>query len=146
MSSKVLVLKKPVLQQFFLAAFLFPLFGCATLVGSNTQPIAVTTVCEGRILPNSVCKLTNDKGKWSMTTPGQTQINKSYGDLLVQCQQQESRGSATFISKSNGGAWGNILAGGVIGYAFDAEGGAGFDYPSAVTVVLYPSCPQGEPK
>lgn len=79
-----------------------------------------------------------------MTTPGQAQISKSYGDLQVQCQQQESAGSATFISKSNGGAWGNILAGGVIGYAFDAGGGAGFDYPSAVTVVLNPPCSKRE--
>ena len=125
-------------------ALLSPIFGCATIIGSNTQPIAVTTVCEGQIQSNIVCKLTNDKGQWAMTTPGQVQISKSYGDLEVQCQHQESTGSATFISKSNGGAWGNILAGGVIGYAFDAGGGAGFDYPSAVTVVLNPPCSKRE--
>lgn len=81
-----------------------------------------------------------------MTTPSQTQISKSYGDLQVQCQNQGSTGNASFISKSNGGAWGNLLLGGGIGYAFDAGGGAGFDYPSAVTVVLNPPCPKGEPK
>ncbi len=122
------------------------LAGCASIVGSTTQPISVTTVCEGRILPNSTCSLINDKGQWAMTTPGQVVIRKSYENLQVQCQNENSAGSATFVSKSNGGAWGNILAGGVIGYAFDAGGGAGFDYPAAVTVVLNPSCPQGEPK
>lgn len=129
------------------AYFLFQLFGCATIVGSNIQPVAVTTVCEGQIVTNSACMLSNDKGKWSLTTPGQVTISKSYGDLQVQCQREDSTGSASFISKSNGGAWGNILAGGVIGYAFDAGGGAGFDYPSAVTVVLNPPCSKkGEPK
>lgn len=127
-------------------AMIMQLAGCASIAGSSIQPVAVTTVCEGRILANSTCTLINDKGQWSMTTPGQVQIHKSYENLQVQCQNEKSAGSATFISKSNGGAWGNILAGGVIGYAFDAGGGAGFDYPSAVTVVLDPPCPQGEPK
>lgn len=134
------------LQQTLLVVFFSQLFGCATITGSDTQPIAVTTVCEGQISLASTCVLSNDKGKWSMTTPGQTQINKSYGDLQVQCQNQGSTGNASFISKSNGGAWGNLLLGGGIGYAFDAGGGAGFDYPSVVTVVLNPPCPKGEAK
>lgn len=146
MSARGLIVSSPTAQLTLLFAFLTQLFGCASIVGSNTQTIQVTTVCEGRILPNSACTLSNDKGKWALTTPGQALINKSYGDLLVQCQQEESTGSASFISKSNGGAWGNILAGGVIGYAFDAGGGAGFDYPSAVTVVLNPPCSKGESK
>lgn len=122
------------------------LSGCASIVGSTTQPIAVTTVCEGRIVSNSACTLSNDKGQWSIVTPGQTVIQKSYNELQLLCQNEKSMGSATFISKNNGGAWGNILAGGVIGYAVDAGNGAGFDYPQAVTVVLNPPCPQGDTK
>jgi phosphoketolase len=45
-------------------------------------------------------------------------------------------GIAYFRSKSNGGIWGNILAGGVIGYAIDASNGAGFDYPPLLTVEM----------
>ena len=115
-------------------------------MGSTTQPIAVTTVCEGRIVANSLCTLSNDKGQWPLTTPGQAVIHKSYNELQVQCQNEKSAGSATFISKNNGGAWGNILAGGVIGFAVDAGGGAGFDYPQTVAVVLQPPCPQGDNK
>jgi hypothetical protein len=131
------------------ALFLVPpmlLGGCASIVGSAAQPVEVTAVCEGRVLANSHCTLTNDKGRWSVTTPGHTLIHKSYENLLVQCQNDKNTGHATFVSKNNGGAWGNILAGGLIGYAVDAGGGAGFDYPQAVTVVLNPPCPQGEQK
>lgn len=120
--------------------------GCASLIGSTSQPVAVTTVCEGRITSGSTCTLSNDKGQWSMTAPGQVQIHKSYENLQIACQNQTSSGTATFISKNNGGAWGNFIFGGVIGYAVDAGGGAGFDYPPAVTIVLNPPCPQGDNK
>lgn len=135
------------MQRYFpLSLLVFGLSGCASIVGSTTQSVDVTTVCEGRITPQSQCTLTNDKGRWAMTTPGQALIQKSYENLAVECRNQESVGSATFVSKNNAGAWGNILFGGVIGFAVDAGGGAGFDYPPAVTVVLNPPCPQGEIK
>jgi phosphoketolase len=68
-------------------------------------------------------------------------IQKSGGDLAVSCKKQESAGGGTFVSKANGGIWGNILAGGIIGYAIDASSGAGFDYPPNLTVIMNPPCP-----
>ena len=127
----------------FSLLLIIPLYGCASIVGSSTQPISVTTVCEGKIITNIACSLANDKGQWTLTTPGSAQVHKSYENLNITCKKEASEGSAAFISKSNTGAWGNILLGGVIGYAVDSGGGAGFDYPSAVTIVLNPSCPQG---
>ena len=38
--------------------------------------------------------------------------------------------------KANGSVWGNILAGGGVGYAVDRNTGAGFDYPTVITVSL----------
>ena len=119
------------------------LFGCASITSSNTQPIAVTTVCEGKIITNIPCALVNDKGQWTLTTPGSAQIHKSYEDLAISCKKDSSAGNAIFRSKNNTGAWGNILLGGVVGYAIDSGSGAGFDYRSDVTVVLNPPCPQG---
>jgi hypothetical protein len=43
-------------------------------------------------------------------------VQKSYGDLAVTCRKGESSGTASFVSKPNGGAWGNVIAGGLIGY------------------------------
>jgi hypothetical protein len=123
------------------AVLLAVLGGCASVVSGTTQPVAVTTVCEGEIVPASACTLRNDKGSWEAITPKSVQIQKSYGDLSVACRKGQSTGTATFVSKPNSGAWGNLLAGGVIGYAVDSANGAGFVYPEEVAVVLSSPCP-----
>ncbi len=120
---------------------LFLTVGCASVTGSKTQTVSVTTVCEGAIVPGVACHLKNDKGQWLLKTPEPALIQKSYGNLSVVCTAGESSGSADFVSKSNGATWGNILAGGLIGYAVDSSSGAGFDYPGEVTVVLASPCP-----
>ena len=122
-------------------AALAGLGGCASVTGSQTQPVAVTTVCEGRIVHDAACTLLNDKGQWALKTPGAVVIQKSYGDLAVTCRAGASSGTASFVSKSNGGVWGNMLLGGLIGYAVDSHSGAGFEYPTEVPVVMQPPCP-----
>lgn len=122
-------------------ALTFILGGCASITSGTTQRIAVTAVCEGDIVPAASCTLSNDKGSWEITTPESTLIRKSYGELAVACSKAQSTGSAKFVSKNNNGAWGNILAGGLIGYAVDSGNGAGFNYPEEVAVVLGSPCP-----
>ena len=82
------------------------------------------------------CTLTNDAGKWFVTTPGTVTVQKSTGDMAVECKKDSLSGTETVVSKSNGGVWGNILAGGPIGYVVDRNTGAGFDYPNSITVAL----------
>ena len=122
-------------------ALSFVLGGCASITSGTTQRIAVTAVCEGEIVPAVSCTLSNDKGSWQLTTPESTLIRKSYGELAVACGKAQSTGSAKFVSKNNNGAWGNVLAGGLIGYAIDSGNGAGFNYPEEVAVVLGSPCP-----
>ncbi len=124
---------------------LLGLTGCASVVSGKTQPVAVTTVCEGQIVHGVACELLNDKGRWDLKTPGAVLIQKSYGDLAITCRSGASSGTAHFVSKSNGGGWGNLLLGGLIGYAVDSSSGAGFEYPTEVPVVLNPPCPALEP-
>jgi hypothetical protein len=119
----------------------FFLFGCASVTGSKNQPISVTTVCGGEQVDGASCTLMNDKGTWFVKTPGSVMIQKSYGDLAIDCKKEKSAASGKFQSKSNGGVWGNIIAGGIIGYAVDAGSGAGFDYPPTMTVTLSEPCP-----
>lgn len=118
------------------------LSACASITGKQTQPVAVTAVCGGALVRHAGCTLSNDKGSWTLEAPGSVILSKSYGDLAVTCRKEGSSGTAIFQSKNNGGVWGNILAGGVIGYAVDANSGTGFDYPSTLTVVMHPPCPQ----
>lgn len=125
--------------------------GCASVAGTSTQPIAVDTVCEGALVREVDCTLSNDKGRWTLRAPGTAQVSKSYGDLAVECRRDQAVGTLVLQSKNNGAVWGNVLAGGLIGYAVDSKSGAGFDYPSKVTVVLAPPCPgnaitKGEPE
>lgn len=123
-------------------AVLAGLTGCASVTSGTTQAVTVTAVCEGAIVNAASCILANDKGRWDVVTPGPIVIQKSHGDLTLACRKGESTGTATFVSKANSGAWGNIIAGGLIGYAIDSGSGAAFNYPSELPVVLAAPCPQ----
>ena len=121
-----------------MACLFSTLTGCASITGSKNQPVSVSAVCDGQPVVEASCTLMNDKGSWYVKTPGSVMIQKAYGDLAVDCKKGEAVASTKFKSSSNGGVWGNILAGGIIGYAVDASSGAGFDYPSTMTVTLPP--------
>lgn len=115
--------------------------GCASITGTSVQPVSVTAVCDGsRVVKDALCTLTNDKGQWFVTSPGSTMIQKSFGDLAITCKKSDSTGVVVVKSSSNSNVWGNVLAGGVIGYAVDASSGAGFNYPNMLVVNMPPPC------
>ena len=114
-----------------------PIFvGCASITGSKLQPVSVQTVIDGKEIAGAGCSLTNDAGKWFVSTPGSVTVQKSTGDMTVDCVKDELRGRETLVSKAQGMLWGNIIAGGGIGYIVDRNTGAGFDYPNSITVFL----------
>jgi len=118
-----------------ISALAISIFGCASITGSKNQPISVTTTFEGKPIIGAACTLVNDKGTWYVTTPGSVVILKAYGDLSATCKKEETHaGAATFQSANEGSVWGNVLAGGFIGYAVDANTGAGFSYPPTLNV------------
>jgi len=117
-------------------ATLLVLTGCASVSGSKLQPLSIQTIQDGKEVSGVGCTLTNDAGKWFVTTPGSVTVQKSTGDMAVDCTKDELKGRENLVSKSNGSVWGNILLGGGIGYIVDRNTGAGFDYPNSVTVVL----------
>lgn len=110
--------------------------GCASITGSRNQPVSVTCTSEGKLVNGANCNLMNDKGQWFVTTPGTVMIQKAYGDLAITCKKDDFTGAATFKSASEGAVWGNVIAGGLIGYAVDASSGAGFSYPQSMNVNL----------
>jgi hypothetical protein len=69
-------------------------------------------------------------------SPGSVFINKSYGDISINCKNKNSVGSKTFESSHEGIVWGNILFGGLIGWAIDAGTGSGFSYPQRMHVEM----------
>ena len=115
--------------------------GCASITSGKIQPLSVQSKCDGKDILGAACTLTNSKGQWFVQTPGSVTVNKAYGDLVVDCKKEGlNSAGGTFRSSANGGVWGNIIAGGVIGYAVDAGTGAGFDYPTQMTVSFNPPC------
>jgi hypothetical protein len=125
---------------FISTIYLFLFTGCASVTSGKHQTITVNTTCEGEPLTEASCTLLNDKGSWLVKTPGSVVIQKAYGDLAIDCKKGESKSSEKFQSKSNTGVWGNLLVGGVIGYAVDASSGSGFDYPSNMVVKMNAPC------
>lgn len=111
--------------------------GCASITGSKNQPVSVTATHNGKPIEGADCVLTNDKGTWYVKSPGSTVIQKSGADLVITCNKDGMpAGSAAAKSSANGGVWGNILFGGIIGYAIDASTGAAFDYPTSMGVQM----------
>ena len=111
--------------------------GCASIAGEKTQPITVHTIQNDQEVGGYGCTLTNDAGSWFVTTPASVTVHKSTGDMAVDCKKDEIVGHETLVSKSNGAVWGNIIAGGGIGYLVDRSTGAGFNYPDTVNIVLH---------
>jgi len=127
------------MNKFFLTSLSSLLFvGCASITGSKNQPLSVTTTYDSKPITGASCELNNDKGKWFVTTPGSVIILKSYEDLTVMCKKEDTKHSGvnTFKSANEGSVWGNVLAGGLIGYAVDASSGAGFSYEPVLNVEM----------
>lgn len=109
----------------------FALCSCASVLSGHTQYIKIDTN-----VPGAKCVLKNDKGEWSVKTPGTVQINKSYYDMNVSCAKGNIQGSTKLVSKTNAAGYANVLFGGPIGAGIDEETGAAFDYPTDVKVYL----------
>ena len=110
--------------------------GCASIAGEKTQPISVRTIQNDKEVAGYGCTLANDAGSWFVTSPGSITVHKSTGDMTVDCKKEDVVGHERLVSKANGAVWGNIIAGGGIGYLVDRSTGAGFNYPDTVNIVL----------
>lgn len=112
------------------------LSGCASVTGTRNQPVSVRSSCGAAPIAGAACKLSNDKGEWHVaSTPGSVTIQKAFGDVAVECEKTGfGRGARIYQSAANASIYGNILVGGLIGYAIDAGSGSGFDYPQLMSV------------
>ena len=119
----------------FLCMFfaLIILSSCATTMSGSGQNITVTSNVQG-----ATCTLSNDKGTWTITTPGSAVITSSRVNLALNCSKAGyNNGVASLPSKHKDSAtWGNVILGGGIGYIIDRRSGAAFIYPQQVTVNL----------
>lgn len=117
---------------------LLALTGCASLSGEKSQPVTVQTRHENEVVEGIGCTLHNDAGTWFLTSPASVTIHKSAGELVVDCKSDRIVGNATVGSKVNSAYLSNFLILFGIGYIIDRLTGAGFDYPTSITVMLNP--------
>ena len=112
--------------------------GCASITGTNSQSVSVQTREQsGKEVIAASCELTNNKGKWFVTTPGSLTIQRSNDDMQVLCNKPGSEpGRASVVSATKGSMFGNIIFGGGIGAVIDHNTGAAYEYPNFVQVVM----------
>jgi hypothetical protein len=111
--------------------------GCASLSESTQQNLMVQTVLDHREIAGVGCVLYNDVGKWFVTTPARVTVRKSASPLRVDCQKDGGGWAYEKIeSKADGNLWGNLVLTAGLGYFIDKDTGAGYDYPSTLTVVM----------
>jgi hypothetical protein len=111
--------------------------GCASIVNGQNESVSVEARGDSGPVAGATCSLSNDKGKWFVTTPGSTTVHRSANDMEVRCEKSPlDPGVAMVKSNVKGMAFGNILFGGFIGAGVDMATGAAYDYPTLISVVM----------
>ena len=112
--------------------------GCASITGTTLQNFSIQTVDkDAKEVKGAACELTNSKGKWFLSTPGSTTINRSNDNLTVVCQKDGTEpGRASVVSATKGSMFGNIIFGGGIGAIVDHNNGSAYEYPAFVQVMM----------
>ena len=112
--------------------------GCATLSEPDQQVVLVQTIQGNREVAGIGCVLTNDAGRWFVTSPGRVAVRKSAGKLWVDCKRSgHGVGQDVVDSRASAGALiGNVVLTAGLGYLVDKRTGAGFDYPDTLTVLM----------
>ena len=122
----------------YFTLILFPLIlsGCASTMSGNSQPVTISSNVNG-----ARCTLTNEKGSWSLQTPGSAVVTNSRENLSVRCEKNGYESAVVSVpSKHKDSAtWGNVVLGGGIGYIWDRKTGAAFIYPSTINMTLVKS-------
>ena len=121
-------------------ALLALLAGCASMTGSTEQNVLVQTVLDHREIAGVGCVLYNDMGKWFVTTPARVTLRKSAGPLRIDCEKSGKGWAYEKVdSKADANIWGNLVLTAGVGLYVDRNTGAGYDYPSILTVVMRPA-------
>lgn len=112
--------------------------GCASITGTENQSISVQTREQtGREISGAACELSNEKGKWFVTTPGSVIIHRSNDDMQVVCNKVGlDSGRASVTSATKGSMFGNLVFGGGVGAIIDHNKGTAYEYPNLIQIVM----------
>ena len=112
--------------------------GCATITKDANQSVQIETYSkDNQPVTGVTCVAQNDRGQWSVTTPGAVSVHRSGENLLINCEKEGiDLGHGTVISRANGSMFGNILFGGGVGAIIDHNKGTAYTYPAWLRIVM----------
>jgi hypothetical protein len=120
-----------------LFAAILPCAACSSIIEGTSQQIAVSTNPVGA---NCTFMRQGQPIGTVANTPGSVLIKKTKYDITVECEKA-GFAKSTYLNHSGaaGATFGNIIAGGGIGWAVDSASGADNKYDSVVNVTLIPA-------
>jgi len=110
--------------------------GCATITKGSSQPVTLHTDPDG-----AACDITREQKTVASVgaTPGQVTVDRGWGAIDISCRKPGFQPTEARVdSEVQGWTFGNILIGGIIGFAVDAASGAMRQYPQFITLTLVP--------
>ncbi len=114
--------------------------GCASITGGTTQSVSVKTQRDSVDVVGANCVLTNARGTYKVTTPGNVVVHRAKDDLNVKCTKEGEPDALTTVQSATrkGAVAGNILMFGLVGTlvagSIDSANGAAYAYPQDITV------------
>ena len=110
--------------------------GCATVTKGSSQAVTLHTDPEG-----ATCDISRESKVVASlaATPGQVTVGREMAAIDISCRKKSYQPSNIRVDSSvEGWTFGNILIGGIIGFAVDAASGAMRQYPQFITLTLVP--------
>lgn len=129
-------MRNGVLALLLLEVAFLGLSGCSLILSGRSQTVTVETNP-----PGARCKLERDNRVVGQIeqTPGAVHVQKTKDDIRLTCSKQGYQESTAFLeSGTEGATFGNIVAGGLVGWAVDSATGADNKYQEVITVTLLP--------
>jgi hypothetical protein len=110
--------------------------GCASILSGTSQEVMVNTNPSGA---NCAINRQGETIARINPTPAATTITKTKYDITIVCDKDGYQ-QASYIDHSGiqAATWGNIVAGGLIGWGIDSASGADDHYDSPVNITLVP--------
>jgi hypothetical protein len=110
--------------------------GCASISNTDSQDINITVRDKiGVPVSQASCEWRNSKGQGSFTPPAILKVRRDYDPLQITCTHPLlGKVNELINSRGSSAMGGNVLAGGLIGAAIDHTSGAGYQYPTNLSI------------
>lgn len=110
---------------------------------SPVQQLEVRAILDYREIGSVGCLLSNDAGRWYVIAPGRVTVTRSSKPLSISCKKSGAALAAETVPSrlDTGNLVGNIVTSAGIGQLVDRHSGAGYGYPSTLTVLMQPAAP-----